>query len=158
MQHWGNAAFLRPLCRYEGKTENNYTALNVLSGSFTRKAYSEPKNRPLWSSRKKKITFMYMNCKSCDSSFGIALGYGLDDWGSRVDSQWGLWIYLFTTVSRTALGPTQPPIQWVPGAFSLGVKWLLCEADHSPSSSAKVKNAWHYTSTPPVHIHGVVLS
>jgi hypothetical protein len=26
------------------------------------------------------------------------------------------------TASRTALGPTQPPIQWVPGALSLGGK------------------------------------
>jgi hypothetical protein len=38
-----------------------------------------------------------------------------------------------------ALGPTQPPIQWVPGALSLEVKWPGCEADHSPSSSAEVK-------------------
>jgi len=29
----------------------------------------------------------------------------------------GLGIFLFTTVSRTSLGPTQPPIQWVPGVL-----------------------------------------
>jgi hypothetical protein len=29
-----------------------------------------------------------------------------------------------------------------------GVKWPGREADHSPPSSAKVKNAWSYTSTP----------
>jgi hypothetical protein len=29
-------------------------------------------------------------------------------------------IFLFTTASRTALGTTQPPIQWVPGALSMG--------------------------------------
>jgi hypothetical protein len=29
---------------------------------------------------------------------------------------------LFTTRSRPALGPTQPPIQWVLGALSLGIK------------------------------------
>jgi hypothetical protein len=28
----------------------------------------------------------------------------------------------FTTVSRTALGPTQPPIQWVRGGLSLEAK------------------------------------
>jgi hypothetical protein len=42
-------------------------------------------------------------------------------------------------VSRTALGPTQPPIKWVPGALSLGVKRLGREVDHSPISSAEVK-------------------
>jgi hypothetical protein len=51
----------------------------------------------------------------------------------------GLGILLFTTMSRTAQGPTQPPIQWLPGALSLRVKWPGHEADHSPPSSAKVK-------------------
>jgi Ni,Fe-hydrogenase I cytochrome b subunit len=55
------------------------------------------------------------------------------------DSWWGLGIFLFTTTSRTALRPTQPPIQWVPGALSLGVKQLGSEADHSPPSTAEVK-------------------
>jgi hypothetical protein len=78
-------------------------------------------------------------CKSRDSSVGIALGYGLDDRGSRVRFPRGLEIFLFTTTSRTALGPTQPPIQWVPGALSLGVKQPGREADHSPPSSTEVK-------------------
>jgi hypothetical protein len=47
--------------------------------------------------------------------------------------------FLFTTAFRTALGPTQPPIQWIPGALSLGVKRQGREADHSPSSNAEVK-------------------
>jgi len=29
------------------------------------------------------------------------------------------------------------------------------EVDHSLPPSAKVKNAWHYTSTSPIHLHGV---
>jgi hypothetical protein len=70
-------------------------------------------------------------------------------WTIRVlgfDSRRGLGIFLFITASRTALRPTQPPIQWVPGALSLGVKWPGREADHSnvvPMS----KNVWSYTST-----------
>jgi hypothetical protein len=42
-------------------------------------------------------------------------------------------------VSRQALGPTQSPIQWVPGALSLEVKRPGREADHSPPSSVEVK-------------------
>jgi hypothetical protein len=64
------------------------------------------------------------------------------------DSRRGLGIFLFTTVSRKALEPTQPPIQWVPGALSLRVKRPGCEADQSPPCSAEVKNAWSHTSTP----------
>jgi len=29
------------------------------------------------------------------------------------------------------------------------------EADYSPPSNAQVKNAWSYTSTPPLSIHGM---
>jgi hypothetical protein len=43
---------------------------------------------------------------SLDSSVGIALGYGLDDLGSRDRIPAGLGIFLFTTASRTALGLT----------------------------------------------------
>jgi hypothetical protein len=34
--------------------------------------------------------------------------------------------------SRPVLGPTQPPIQQLPGALSLGIKWPGRETDHSP--------------------------
>ena len=42
------------------------------------------------------------------------------------------------------MGPTQPPIQWVPGVFA-GVKQPGRDADHSPSSDGEVKNEWSYT-------------
>jgi hypothetical protein len=54
----------------------------------------------------------------------------------------GMGFLLLTTMSRLALGPTQPPIQWVPGALSMGVKQPGHKADHSPLSSAEVKNVW----------------
>jgi hypothetical protein len=37
------------------------------------------------------------------------------------------------------MGPTQPLLQWIPGALSLGVKRLGREAGHSPASSAEVR-------------------
>jgi hypothetical protein len=45
-------------------------------------------------------------------------------------------------------------IQGVPGALSVGVKRPGREANHSPPSSAEVKNAWSYASTPPIRLHG----
>jgi len=65
---------------------------------------------------------------------------------------------LFSTMSRPALGPTQPPIQWVLDALPLGIKRPGREADDSLPYSADVKNAWSYTSTPPIRLHCVVLS
>jgi hypothetical protein len=55
------------------------------------------------------------------------------------DFRRGLGIFLFTTASRTVLGLTKPPIQWVPGVLSLGVKRPCREADDSLPSIAEVK-------------------
>jgi hypothetical protein len=78
--------------------------------------------------------------KSCHSSVDIAtrLRAGRSDF-KVFDSRRGLRIFHFTTVSMTALGPTQRPIQWLPGALSLRVKRPGRGADHSPPSSAEVK-------------------
>jgi hypothetical protein len=58
---------------------------------------------------------------------------------SGFDSLRGLGIFLFDTMSRLALGPTQHPIQWEPEVFSLGIKRPGREADHSPPPSAEIK-------------------
>jgi hypothetical protein len=73
---------------------------------------------------------------SRDSSVGIANGCGLDDRGVEVRVPVGSRI--FSTSSRPVLGLFQPPVQWVRGALSRGVKWPGREADHSPLTSAEV--------------------
>jgi hypothetical protein len=70
-------------------------------------------------------------------------GYGLEDQGLgiRFPAEAG---NSFTTASRPALGPTHPPIQWVPGALSPGIKRPGSEAEHSPFSSAEANTpSWH---------------
>jgi hypothetical protein len=85
--------------------------------------------------------------RSRDSAVGIATGYGLDGLRVRVRVLVGH-NFLSSTSSRPVLGPTQPPVQWLPGALSLGVKRPGREADHAPSASAEAKKMWIYTSTP----------
>jgi hypothetical protein len=90
--------------------------------------------------------YIYTYIKSRDSVVGIATGYRLDDLGAGIRVSVGSRI--FSTLSRAARGPTQIPIQWVPGALSVGVKWPGHEAHHSPPTSAEVKKMWICTSTP----------
>jgi hypothetical protein len=54
-----------------------------------------------------------------------------------------------TTSSRSAVGFTQPPIQWVPGSLSPGIKPSGRKADHSPPASAEINKICIYTPTPP---------
>jgi hypothetical protein len=42
------------------------------------------------------------------------------------------------TASRLGLGPSQPYIHWIWGAFFSGVKWPGHDADHTPTSSARL--------------------
>jgi hypothetical protein len=58
--------------------------------------------------------------------------YGLDDRAIGVRSRQGQMIFPLSSVPRPALGPTQPPVQWVTGVLSPGVKARPGrDADHS---------------------------
>jgi hypothetical protein len=75
--------------------------------------------------KKQRTYIIYV--KSRDSSGGWATGWTMRD--LRFDSWRELGIFLFTTASRTALIPTQLPMQCLPGALSLGVERPGREAD-----------------------------
>jgi hypothetical protein len=45
---------------------------------------------------------------------------------SRFDPRQKQRIFPVTSMSRPTLGPTQPPVQWVPGVLSPGVKRSRC--------------------------------
>jgi hypothetical protein len=62
-------------------------------------------------------------------------------------SRKGQEVFIFSTAPRPALGTTQPPNQYK--KYFEWVKRPKREADHSPNSSADVKNLSSYTSTPP---------
>jgi hypothetical protein len=88
-----------------------------------------------------KLTPLYFYSKSRDSVVGIATGYGLDHRGFGVRVPVGSRI-LSSPRRLDWLGPTQPPIESVPGALSLGVNQQGLVAGHSPP-------IWISTSTPP---------
>jgi hypothetical protein len=103
-----------------------------------------------WCSDKRKhrdnFTLPYLRSVIAQSAHRLNMGWTIGVLG--FDFRRGLGIFLFTIVSRTALEPTQPPIQWVWGVLSLGIKRPGREADHLPLSSVEVKNVWGYTSAP----------
>jgi hypothetical protein len=89
------------------------------------------------------------------SVVSIAPGYGPNDWGVGVRVPVGLRI--FSKSSRSTLGSTQHPIQWVPGALSPGVKRQGREADQTSSKCQGQENVDLYIHSP-IRLHGVVLN
>jgi hypothetical protein len=82
------------------------------------------------------ISTAYFNIKSTLNFYHtVFLCFGRPEFDSRQRQE----VSACPTASRLALRPTQPPIQWVPGALSAGVKRPDREADQSPFSSAE---AW----------------
>jgi hypothetical protein len=102
----------------------------------------DTERKKVWHIRVNSVTPCCEECRALSVCFkephcspgylsSTSLGYGQDD--RRFESRQGLGIYFFTTASIPALGLTQPRIQWLPGALSLGIK--------RPGHEAKVKNA-----------------
>jgi hypothetical protein len=85
--------------------------------------------------------FVLLPLRLCSSTFVGWLGYCPIE-GSEQE------MFLFSTSSRQILGRNRPPIQWVMSTLSPEVKRPQRDANHSPSSTAEVKNAWRYTFSP----------
>jgi hypothetical protein len=94
------------------------------------------------------LEYKHFLMHSCDFTFLITIATKLWAGRSGFDSWQELGIFLFAIAFRMALGSTRPPVQWVPGALSPGVKRLVRKADNSTPSGAGVKNAWNYTAIP----------
>jgi hypothetical protein len=59
---------------------------------------------------------------------------------------------VFHTLQNIQTGSGAHPVSL---SMCTGVKQLRYEVNHSPASSAEVKNEWSYSSNPPVCLHGI---
>jgi hypothetical protein len=86
----------------------------------------------------------------------IVSDYGLDDRAIGVRSPVGAKDFSSSLCVQTGSGATQPPVQWVPGVLSPGVKrgrgMTLTTHPHLVPRSSMSRS---YISSPPKRLHGV---
>jgi hypothetical protein len=80
--------------------------------------------------------FDFENVGRDNTVYEFMIGAGKNQSILRRATGWTAEARVFSTVSRMALGPNQ----WIPGALSPGAQRPRREEDHSPLSSAEVKN------------------
>jgi hypothetical protein len=80
--------------------------------------------------------------RSWDTVASIAMGWATNGSEFRVPVQ----SRIFSSPCR--LDRFGGPLSLLSSGYGGGVKWQECEADHSPPTSAEVKQMWIYTSTP----------
>jgi hypothetical protein len=105
-------------------------------------------------SRPRSFKYLISIIKSRDSSVGTATGYGLDD-PIRFPAGAGNFSLRYHFQTGYRAHTTSCPM--ATGGFFPWVRRPGHEADNSSPSSAGIKNAWNYTSTPPIRLHGMVL-
>jgi hypothetical protein len=103
--------------------------------------------------RGRVLNWVLMYKRSRDSSVSIVTDYGLT---AGVRSPTRQRIFLLVSASRPALGPTQPPVQWVPGVLSPGVKrGRGVTLTTHPLLVPRLTMNRSYTSSPPMSLHGM---
>ena len=106
------------------------------------------------------IKFLHVSCLGQllvvdvgrDSSVGVATRYLLDC--PEIECWWGR---DFPHLSRPALGPNQPPIQWVTGSY-LGLNRPERGADHPPHLAPRLKKEQSCTCILPLDLRGLFQS
>jgi hypothetical protein len=88
--------------------------------------------------------------RSRGSSGSIVSDYGLDDRAIEVRSPTGAEDFSPSPCVQTGSGPTQPPIQWIPGVLSPGLKRGRCvTVTTHPHLVPRLRMSRSCTSSPP---------